>query len=67
MPRGSNYLSITWQVTRPEIYGPPWAPEMMAKFSAAHSFAGDACEQAVNRGMELMGAAGYSYEGHIEK
>lgn len=61
------YLSITWQVMHGDVYGKPWSPPMMAKFSAAHSCAGDAAELAVNKGMELMGAAGYAYESHLEK
>ena len=61
------YLSITWQVTHPEIYGPCWSPQMKAKFSAVRSAAGDAAEMVCNRGMELMGSYGYAYESHVEK
>lgn len=61
------YLSITWQVMHPEIYGPPWSHEMIAKFSAARSFAGDTAEWVTNRAMELMGSYGYAYESHVEK
>lgn len=61
------YLSVTWQVSRPDLYGPPWSKEMKAKSSAARSYAGDTAELVCNRGMELMGAAGYAYENHIEK
>ena len=61
------YLSVTWQVTRPDIYGPPWSKEMKAKCSAARSYAGDTAELVCNRGMELMGSAGYAYESHLEK
>ncbi len=61
------YLSVTWQVTQPETYGPPWSREMKAKFSAARSSAADAAEMVCNKGMELMGAAGYAYESHVEK
>jgi alkylation response protein AidB-like acyl-CoA dehydrogenase len=61
------YLSVTWQVMHPEIYGPPWSHEMMAKFSAARSFAGDTAEMVTNRAMEMMGSMGYAYESHIEK
>ena len=60
-------LSVAWQATRPEIYGPLWSPEMRAKVSAARSFAGDAAEFCANKGMELMGAYGYAYDYHIEK
>lgn len=61
------YLSVTSQVTRPEVYGNPWDPQMKAKFSAARSFAGDTAMMVTNRAMQLMGSAGYAYESHIEK
>lgn len=61
------YLTITWQVTKPDIYGLPWSREMKAKFSNARSYAGDTAQMVCNRAMELMGAAGYAYESHVEK
>jgi len=61
------YLSVTWQVMHPEIYGEPWEPHMVAKFSTARSFAGDTTEFVVNRGMELMGSYGYVFEMNVEK
>ncbi|HEX3035131.1 MAG TPA: acyl-CoA dehydrogenase family protein [Thermodesulfobacteriota bacterium] len=61
------YLSTTWQVTHPEIYGTPWMPQMIARFSAARSFAGDTAEMVTSRAMELMGAYGYAYKYHVEK
>jgi len=61
------YLSVTWQVMHPEIYGAHWSPEMMAKYSAARSFAADTAEFVTNRAMELMGSYGYAYEFHLEK
>ncbi len=61
------YLSCTYQVMHPEIYGYPWEAQMKAKFSSARSFAGDTAEMVTNRGMQLMGSAGYAYESHIEK
>lgn len=61
------YLSTTWQVAHPEIYGEPYSKEMFAKFSSARSFAGDAAKLVANSGMELMGSYGYSYEYHVEK
>ncbi|MCT8971804.1 acyl-CoA dehydrogenase family protein [Microbaculum marinisediminis] len=61
------YLSVTAQVTQPEIYGMPWEAQMKAKFSAARSFAGDTAMMVTNRAMQLMGSAGYAYESHIEK
>ena len=61
------YLSVAWQRMHPEIYGEPWSPEMMAKYSMARSFAADTAEFCTNRGMELMGSYGYSYEYEVEK
>jgi len=61
------YLSVTSQVMRPEIYGQPWEAHMKAKFSAARSFAGETAELVTNKGMQLMGSAGYAYESHLEK
>jgi alkylation response protein AidB-like acyl-CoA dehydrogenase len=61
------YLSVTWQVMHADVHGTPWSPAMMAKFSAAHSCAGEAAELVINKGMELMGAAGYAYESQVEK
>lgn len=63
-----NYmLSVTWQVLHPEIYGEHWSPEMLARYSAARSFAADTAEFCTNRAMELMGSYGYSYDYHVEK
>jgi alkylation response protein AidB-like acyl-CoA dehydrogenase len=63
-----NYiLSVTWQLSQPDLYGAPWTREMIAKFSIARSYAGDAAEFCTNRAMELMGSYGYVYEGHVEK
>lgn len=61
------YLSCTYQVMHPETYGYPWEAQMKAKFSAARSFAGDAAQMITNRGMQLMGSAGYAYESQLEK
>lgn len=61
------YLSVTWQVMHPEIYGEPWSPHMLAKFSVARSFAGDTAMFVVNKAMELMGSYGYVFEMNLEK
>lgn len=61
------YLSVTSQLMHPEVYGNPWEAQMKAKFSAARSFAGDTAQMVTNRGMQLMGSAGYAYESQIEK
>jgi alkylation response protein AidB-like acyl-CoA dehydrogenase len=61
------YLTVGWTVTHPEIYGEPWSREMIARFSAARSFAGDAAMYATNKAMELMGSYGYAFDYPIEK
>ena len=61
------YLSVTWQVMHPEIYGAHWTSEMIAKYSAARSFAGDCAKFVCNLGMEMMGSYGYAYEFNLEK
>ncbi|MCG6880787.1 MAG: acyl-CoA dehydrogenase family protein [Deltaproteobacteria bacterium] len=61
------YLSVTWQVMHPEIYGAHWTPEMIAKYSAARSFAADCAKFVCNLGMEMMGSYGYAYEFNLEK
>ena len=61
------YLTATWQVTHPDIYGEPWMLQMIARFSAARSFAGDTAEMVTSRAMELMGSYGYAYGGQVEK
>jgi alkylation response protein AidB-like acyl-CoA dehydrogenase len=61
------YLTVTWQVMNPDIYGNHWSHEMIAKYSAARSFSGDAAKFVCNIGMELMGSYGYAYEFNVEK
>ena len=61
------YLAITSQVGHQDIFGSPWSREMIAKFSAARSFAGDTAMFVTNKAMELMGSYGYSYEYNLEK
>lgn len=61
------YLSVTWQVAHPDVYGEPWSPHMLAKFSAARSFAGDTAMFCTNKAMELMGSYGYTFEMNLEK
>lgn len=61
------YLSVTWQVMNPAIYGSHWSHEMIAKYSAARSFAGDCAKYCCNTCMEMMGSYGYAYEFNLEK
>lgn len=61
------YLSTTYMAAHTDIYGPPWCDEMVAKFSAARSLAGDCAEFVTNASANLMGSYGYSYEFNLEK
>jgi alkylation response protein AidB-like acyl-CoA dehydrogenase len=61
------YLTVTWMVMHPELYGDHWSPQMMARYSAARSFAGDTAMFVTNKAMELMGSYGYAYDYNIEK
>ncbi|MEM1666886.1 MAG: acyl-CoA dehydrogenase family protein [Nitrososphaerota archaeon] len=61
------YLSVTWQLMHPEIYGESWEPHMLAKFSTARSFAGEAAMFCANKAMELMSSYGYVFEMNLEK
>lgn len=61
------YQSTAYMVQHPEIYGPPWSKEILAKMASCRLISGQACEFICNRGMELMGSYGYSYEFHLEK
>jgi alkylation response protein AidB-like acyl-CoA dehydrogenase len=63
----SYYMATAWMTSHPEIYGPPWSKEMGAKYASCRLVAADMCNFVINRGMDLMGAYGYSYEFHIEK
>ena len=60
------YLSVTWQASS-RNHGRPWSKEMMAKFSAARSFAADVAEKVTTKSMEFMGAYGYSFGNQVEK
>ncbi len=63
----SQMLMVSWQLGRPETYGPPESLEMLGKISAFRSFAGEVCMYCANKSMELMGSYGYTYEYHVEK
>jgi alkylation response protein AidB-like acyl-CoA dehydrogenase len=40
---------------------------MLAKYSAARSFAGDTAMFVTNKAMELMGSYGYTFEMNVER
>ena len=59
--------NATWMLNHPEIYGPPFSLEMISKCNTVKVFTADASVWITNRGMELMGANGYSPEYSMEK
>lgn len=54
-------------VDRPDLYGEPWSPKVVAKTRAVSLFCSDMAVHCTNRAMELMGSYGYSREGDLEK
>jgi alkylation response protein AidB-like acyl-CoA dehydrogenase len=59
--------NIEWMLHHPEIYGPAFSKEMISKCNIVKVFTADAAVWIANKGMELMGAAGYSKEYTLEK
>ncbi len=59
--------NVTWMLSHPDIYGPPYSIEMTSRCNIAKVFSADAAVWITNKAMELMGANGYSPEYHIEK
>ncbi len=55
------------RMDRPEIYGFPWEPKILAAASAVQNTVADLGWAVVNRCLELMGSYGYSREGKMEK
>lgn len=60
-------LSIASMYNHPEIYGPPWSPELLAKSRIAKVYAADVAVKVTNKAMELMGSNGYSRPFDVEK
>ncbi len=61
------YMQVAWMADNPKIYGRGWAPSRLARASAAKAYACDVAVWVTNKAMELMGAYGYSADGHVEK
>jgi alkylation response protein AidB-like acyl-CoA dehydrogenase len=59
--------NMEWMLHHPEIYGPPFSKEMISRCNIVKVFTADAAVWIANKGMELMGAAGYSKEYGLEK
>jgi alkylation response protein AidB-like acyl-CoA dehydrogenase len=66
MTRGAVH-NYAWMMERPEVYGPPFTNDMVAKASILRSYASDSCVWIVGKAMELMGSNGLSPEYHLEK
>jgi alkylation response protein AidB-like acyl-CoA dehydrogenase len=64
--RAETYLKAR-MLDRPDIYGPRWTPEMLARTRVTKLFVSDQLTAVVNRVMDLMGASGYAREGDVEK
>jgi butyryl-CoA dehydrogenase len=60
-------LSAARMFDHPEIYGPRWSPEMVAKSRIAKVYAADVAVEVTNKAMELMGSNGYSRPYDVEK
>ncbi len=66
MTRGAVY-NYAYMMEHPEVYGPPFTKEMVAKASIVRSYASDSCVWITNKAVELMGSNGLSPEYHLEK
>ena len=60
-------LSVSHMWDQPEIYGPRWSAEMLAKARIAKTYAADVSVLAANRAMEMMGSYGYTRDADVEK
>jgi len=64
--RAETYLKAR-MLDRPDIYGPRWTPEMLARTRVTKLYVSDRLTQVANQVMDLMGAFGYARESHVEK
>ena len=60
-------INVAHMSDRPEIYGPRWSSEMVAKSRIAKVYAADVAVKVTNKAMELMGSNGYSRPYDVEK
>ena len=59
--------NVAHMFDRPEIYGPRWSSEMVAKSRIAKVYAADVAVNVTNEAMKLMGSNGYSRPYDVEK
>jgi len=60
-------LNVAHMFDRPEIYGPRWSPEMVAKSRIAKVYAADVGVRVTDEAQRLMGSNGYSRPYDVEK
>jgi alkylation response protein AidB-like acyl-CoA dehydrogenase len=60
-------LNVAYMLDRPEIYGPRWSPEMLAKARVAKLYAADVSIMVANKAMEMMASFGYTRDADVEK
>ena len=60
-------VNVAHMFDRPEIYGPRWSSEMVAKSRIAKIYAADVAVNVTNEAMKLMGSNGYSRPYDVEK
>jgi len=60
-------LNVASMLDRPEVYGPRWSEEMLAKARIAKVYAADVAVMVTNKAMEMMGSFGYVREADVEK
>lgn len=64
--RAETYLKAR-MLDRPDLYGPKWTEEMLARTRVTKLFVSDQLTKVVNQVLDLMGSYGYAREGDVEK
>jgi alkylation response protein AidB-like acyl-CoA dehydrogenase len=60
-------LNVAYMLDRPEIYGPRWSAEMLAKARIAKVYSADVGVLVANKAMEMMASYGYTQDADVEK
>ncbi len=63
----ASFLELCHQFDHPEIYGSWISDSMVGKARSSLSFIARTANDLISRGMEFMGAQGFSRDGHYEK
>lgn len=64
--RAETYLKAR-MLDRPDLYGPRYTPEMLARTRVTKLYVSDQLTSVANKAIDLMGAFGYAREGDAEK